>query len=207
MLIPASRLPSVLHAGRAAWYPLQRYCEVSVGLSRASLLLRGHVGLVEAFENAARALPFEETFRGLEIVAHRARRSGRNTELALTVDRPGGVDLEFCGRIASRLNDLLEAEPDPYTLEVESAGIDRPLVQPSDYERFRDQNVLIKTTLPIESEYSHRGKLLGVRGNAVILGQKKGELPIPLEMVKSANVEYDYRADLKRAKQERREKR
>ncbi|GAC1547722.1 MAG: ribosome maturation factor RimP [Vulcanimicrobiaceae bacterium] len=165
------------------------------------------MGLVEAFENAARALPFEDGFQGLEIVAQRARRSGRSTALALTVDRPGGVDLETCGRVAARLNDLLEAEPEPYTLEVESAGIDRPLVQPGDYERFRDQNVLVKTTLPIASEYAHRGKLLGIRGNAIVLAQKQGELPIPLEMVKSANVEYDYRADLRRAKRERREQR
>lgn len=171
------------------------------------VVVRGHVGLVEAFENAARALPFEEEFSGLEIVAHRARRSGRSTELALTVDRPGGVDLAFCGRIAARLSDVLESETDDYTLEVESAGIDRPLVAPADYDRFKDRDVVIKTTLPIQSEYTHRGKLLGLRGNAIVLGQKKGELPIPLEMVKSANIEYDYRADLRRAKQEKREKR
>ena len=46
-----------------------------------------------------------------------------------------------------------------------------------------------------------------MRGNAVILATKSGELPIPFEMVKSANIEYDYRADLRRAKRERREKR
>jgi len=163
------------------------------------------VGLVEAFESAARALPFEDGFQGLEIVAQRARRSGRSTELALTVDRPGGVDLETCGRIAARLGDLLEAQPAQYTLEVQSAGIDRPLVAPSDFERYRDRNVMVKTTLPIASEYTHRGLLLGIRGNAIVLAQKQGELPIPLEMVKSANVEYDYRADLRRAKREKRE--
>jgi len=163
------------------------------------------VSLVEAFESAARALPFEEEFRDVEIVAHRARRSGRSAQLSLTVDKPGGVDLETCGRIAARLNALLNAEADPYTLEVESVGIDRPLLRPEDYERFRDRDVLVKTTLPIESEYTHRGKLLGVRDNAVILERRKGELPIPLEMVKSANVEYDFRADLRRAKKEKRE--
>ncbi len=187
-----------------------RYATVvprSVGVVPRFVYVRGPVTLADAFESAARGLPLEEAFREVEIVAHKAKRVGRNTELSLTVDRPGGVDLELCGRIAARLNDLLENEPDAYTLEVESAGIDRPLVSPGDFERFRDQNVLVKTTLPIKSEYTHRGKLLGVRGNAIVLAQKTGELPIPLEMVKSANVEYDYRADLKRAKNERREKR
>ena len=41
----------------------------------------------------------------------------------------------------------------------------------------------------------------------MILETAGGEFPIPLEMLKSANVEYDYRADLRREKRERREKR
>jgi len=165
------------------------------------------LNLTEAFENAARALPFQEEFREIEIVAQRARTSGRSTELSLTVDRPGGVDLALCERIAVQINAALETQTAAYTLEVESAGIDRPLVSPADYERFRDSDVLVTTTLPIASEYTHRGKLLGMRGNAVILATKSGELRVPYEMVKSAHIEYDFRADLRRAKQERREKR
>lgn len=103
------------------------------------VIVRGPVTLVEAFEEAARALPFEDAFREIEIVAQRAKRVGRSTALGLTVDRPGGVDLELCGRIAARLSDALADEPEEYTLEVESAGIDRPLLLPNDYERFRDQ--------------------------------------------------------------------
>jgi ribosome maturation factor RimP len=166
------------------------------------------VGLVEAFESAANALPFEAEFRDVEIVSHRARRQGRSVELSLTVDRPGSpVDLAFCERVAARLNAVLETETDPYTLEVESAGLERPLVRPADYERFRDRTVIVTTTLPIEHEYTHRGTLRGVRGNAVIIERKSGEFPIPLELVKSAKIEYDFRADLQRAKRERREKR
>lgn len=128
--------------------------------------------------------------------------------MSLTVDRSGtAVDLAFCERVAARLNAALDAETDPYTLEVESAGLERPLLKPADYERFRDRNVVVTTSLAIASEYTHRGKLLGVRGNAVILARETGELPIPLEVVKAARIEYDYRADLKRAKRERREKR
>ena len=77
------------------------------------------MGLVEAFESAASALPFEEEFRDVEIVSQRARRQGRSVELSLTVDRQGSaVDLAFCERVAARLNAALEAETDPYTLEV-----------------------------------------------------------------------------------------
>ena len=165
------------------------------------------MALVETFQDAASALKNEPEFRDVEIVAHRARRSGRSVELSLTVDRAGGVDLGLCERIAARINRALEAETEAYTLEVESAGLDRPLVLPADYERYRETNVVVTTTLAIASEYTHRGRLLGLRDNAVVLATKAGELPIPLELVKSANVEYDYRSDLRRDKKERREKR
>jgi ribosome maturation factor RimP len=167
----------------------------------------GRRSLEAAFERAALGLPHEAEFREVEIVAHRAQRHGRTSELVLTVDRAGGVDLTLCERIAARLNALLQGEPEAYTLEVESPGLDRRLGRPADFERFRGENVRIFTTLPIESRRTHRGKLLGVRGNAVILETADGEFPIPLEMLKSANIEYDYRADLRREKRERREKR
>ena len=70
---------------------------------------------------------------------------GGSTAFGLTIDRPGGADLDLCERIAARLNATLEACGAPYTLEVESAGLERPLVRPADYTRFagrraRDRN-------------------------------------------------------------------
>ncbi|MDQ2858360.1 MAG: hypothetical protein M3R53_06870 [Candidatus Eremiobacteraeota bacterium] len=165
------------------------------------------MGLVDTFEAAVCEIPAQADFRDIEIVARRARRSGRSVEFALTLDRPGGMDMGLCERVAAYLNAALDAETDPYTLEVESAGIDRPLLHPSDYERFRERDVVVTTSLPLEHEYTHHGKLLGIRGNAVVLGRTSGELSIPLDAVKTANIEYDYRADLRRAKRERREKR
>lgn len=140
----------------------------------------------------------------VEIVAVRARRAGRSTALAVIVDTPTGVDLALCERIAGRINAALDARPEPYTLEVESPGLDRPLLRPADYERFRGHPVRLLTTLPVNGAKTHRGTLAGLRGNAVILATPAGELPLPLEMVKSANLDVDIRADLRREKRERR---
>jgi ribosome maturation factor RimP len=155
----------------------------------------------DAFERVVHALPHQPEFREVEIVGTSAHRHGRQTTLHVTVDREGGVDIATCERIASRINTALEAFPDPYTLEVESAGLNRPLTKPSDYDRFSGRDVKIVTTLAIENAKTHRGVLDGVRGNNVILTRDKGELPIPIAVIKSANLEYDVRADLQRAKQ------
>ena len=52
------------------------------------------------------------------------------------IDRPDGVDLALCEKIAGRLNAALRERDDLYTLQVESAGLDRPLVHEHDFERF-----------------------------------------------------------------------
>jgi ribosome maturation factor RimP len=142
--------------------------------------------------------------QNVEIVAVRAHRAGRATALVLVVDTPSGVDLALCERIAGRIGLALDDQPEPYTLEVESPGLDRPLLRPADYERFRGQAVRVLTTIPVKGAKTHRGRLAGLRGNAVILATPAGELPLPLEMVKSANLDVDIRADLTREKRERR---
>ena len=122
----------------------------------------------------------------------------------MVIDAPSGVDLALCERIAARINGALDERPEPYTLEVESPGLDRPLVRPADYERFVGQNVRVLTTLAVNGAKTHRGKLAGLRGTAVILVTPDGELPLPLEMIKAANLDVDIRADLARGKRERR---
>ncbi|MBV8433452.1 MAG: hypothetical protein JO029_04125, partial [Candidatus Eremiobacteraeota bacterium] len=140
---------------------------------------------------------------GVEILAHRARPARGAIEFRVTIDRAGGVDVRLCERIASRLNAQLETIDAPYTLEVESAGLERPLVRPADYERFRGSRVRVVTNLTVNGGKTHRGVLRGLRGEAVILETERGELPLPLATIKSANLEYDPRADLQRDKRER----
>lgn len=157
----------------------------------------------EAFERVVHALPHQPEFRDVEIVSTAAHKHRSDTALHVTVDKEGGVDVSTCERIAARINAALDAFPDPYTLEIESAGLNRPLTKPGDYERFSGRNVKIVTTLVIESAKTHRGVLGGVRGTNVILTREGKELPIPLAVIKSANLEYDVRADLQRAKREK----
>jgi len=164
--------------------------------------------LGEAFERVVHAIPHEPAFRAIEIVTSTVR-PGRTTALTVMVDRDGGVDIATCERIAARINAALDAFPDEYTLEVSSAGVDRPLVKPSDYDRFDGRNAKVVTTLPIGNAKTHRGVLGGLRGTNLILrtGAKgETEVPIPIAAIKSANLEYDIRADLQRAKREKQSK-
>lgn len=213
---PGGRLPgsSGRQAGPARCAPAAFWCIVCAGARRQarfrlvggqSIIERvGNGGLVETFERIAAELGQDAALHGIEVVKTSAHRRHGETELRLVIDKPGGVDVATCERISHKVNAALDGFADPYTLSVESVGLERPLARPSDYERFIGSNVKLKTDITIRGAKTHRGRLLGLRGTNVVLAQTEGELPVPLALIKHANLEYDARADLKKEKRERR---
>jgi len=163
------------------------------------------VSLSESFARAASGLSGEPAFAGTEVVAFSSRRRDGALALSIVIDKPGGVDVQLCERISAYIRRSLgEDEGEPYTLAVESAGLDRPLHSLAEFERFAGSAVKIVTTLTINGAKTHRGTLRGAKGDVVLLEGPHGPLPIPHSTIKSANIEYDVRADLRRDKQERR---
>ncbi len=67
--------------------------------------------------------------------------------LRIYIDKEGGVDILDCEKVSRALSDLLD-EADPiegsYTLEVSSAGAERPLKRPGDFQRFMGSPVAVK---------------------------------------------------------------
>ncbi len=67
--------------------------------------------------------------------------------LRIYIDKEGGVDILDCEKVSRALSDMLD-EADPiegsYTLEVSSAGAERPLKRPGDFQRFMGSPVAVK---------------------------------------------------------------
>jgi ribosome maturation factor RimP len=84
--------------------------------------------------------------------------------------RPMRVD--DCAALSRSISAVLDVE-DPiattYTLEVSSPGIDRPLVQIADYERFAGFEARLELARPLEGRRRFRGRLLGTAGEVVRL--------------------------------------
>ena len=82
--------------------------------------------------------------------------------LRIFIDKTGGVNIDDCERISRRLDELLdEADPIPesYVFEVGSAGIERELKRPSDFEAFLGSEVEVKLYQPVDGKKSFIGKL------------------------------------------------
>ena len=84
--------------------------------------------------------------------------------LRVYIDKPGGVDILDCEQISRAVSDLLD-EADPiegsYTFEVSSAGAERPLKRPSDFERFMGSPVMVKLYKAQDGRKEFAGHLAG----------------------------------------------
>ena len=78
-------------------------------------------------------------------------REGSDYFLRLYIDKEGGVDISDCEAISRAVDPILD-EKDPisesYHFEVCSAGLERALKRPGDFERFMDSPVMIKLYRP-----------------------------------------------------------
>ena len=78
-------------------------------------------------------------------------REGSERFLRLYLDKEGGVDITDCEAISRAVDPILD-EKDPiegsYHFEVCSAGLERALKRPSDFERFMGSAIMVKLYRP-----------------------------------------------------------
>jgi ribosome maturation factor RimP len=82
--------------------------------------------------------------------------------LRVTVDRPGGIDLDAVSEATLVVSDALDTNdpiPGHYTLEVSSPGLERPLRTPAHFQRFVGSDVAVKTKADVDGERRVEGTL------------------------------------------------
>jgi ribosome maturation factor RimP len=76
---------------------------------------------------------------GLDLEDLDVQASGRRRRVSVVIDRDGGVDLDGIAAASRAVSDAVDASDamgdDPYTLEVTSPGVDRPLTLPRHWHR------------------------------------------------------------------------
>jgi ribosome maturation factor RimP len=97
---------------------------------------------------------------GLDLEAVRVSPAGRRRLLRLVVDADGGVGLdqiaEVSREVSGRLDDSGVMGDTPYTLEVSSPGIDRPLTEPRHWRRAVGRLVSVPLTASEDNGSSDR---------------------------------------------------
>jgi ribosome maturation factor RimP len=110
---------------------------------------------------------------GFELVELRITGGEGRQTLQILADKEGGITLDECVSISRELGPHFEVEDviqEAFVLEVSSPGIRRPLTKPQDFERFKDELVIVKTHSPIgiDGRKRFRGSSLGLNEEGAI---------------------------------------
>ncbi|WP_018132521.1 ribosome maturation factor RimP [Effusibacillus pohliae] len=132
---------------------------------------------------------------GLELVDVEYAKEGANWFLRIFIDKPGGVDIEDCGRVSEALSGKLdEVDPIPtsYFLEVSSPGAERPLKKPSDFVRAIGKQVHITTYEPVDGKKEFNGELVSYDGEWLVVAELqktvRKQCHIPLNKIAGARL-------------------
>ncbi len=99
--------------------------------------------------------------------------------LRIFIDKDGGVGIDDCERISRRLDPILdEADPipDSYVFEVGSAGAERELKRPGDFEQFMGSEVEVRLYQPVNGCKVYVGALSGYDNGRVTVTAGKNEV-------------------------------
>ena len=113
-------------------------------------------------------------------------REGGEWFLRLYIDKQGGVNINDCEAISREMDPILDRE-DPiegsYRFEVCSAGLERVLKRPSDFEAFLGSDILVKLYRPVNGMKEYPCVLKAYGDEGVTVEYRGSELTFPKAQV------------------------
>jgi ribosome maturation factor RimP len=144
---------------------------------RANGRTTGGRGPLPEAEDLARLLEPVVRAAGMDLESVRVSQAGRRRLLRLVVDADGGVALDQIADVSREVSARLDASDAmgeaPYTLEVSSPGVDRPLTEPRHWRRARGRLVsapLAAAARDFSGQTAAPGEPPAVRGRVVAAG-------------------------------------
>lgn len=138
---------------------------------------------------------------GMELIHVECLKMHTRWVFRLFLDKEDGVTLDDCTTISNQLGDILDIHDlsrGPYTLEVSSPGLDRPVSRDQDFVRFRGAKVKIKTHIKIDGVKNFQGRLVDFTnedGGKIVHVEVSGKIfKIPKDEIAKANLVSDEEA-------------
>lgn len=118
--------------------------------------------------------------------------AGRRRRIRLSIDKDGGVTLDECAEVSRLVDEALEASEElgeaPYTLEVSSPGVSRPLTLPRHWRRNLGRLVEVSR----RGEGPVTGRVRAVEDGEVMLDVDGERLRVVLADVAKARVQVEF---------------
>ncbi len=132
---------------------------------------------------------------GIEVVEVEVKGGGKNQFVRISIDKPEGVTHADCELISQQVGTILDVEdvvPGHYTLEVSSPGLERKLLKPADYERFRGKKAKVTLRQPVENQRHWEGTLSGFSDGIISLDANGRQIRFPFDQVEKANLKFEW---------------
>ena len=127
---------------------------------------------------------------GCEIVEVEFAKKYNGDNLTVFIDKPGGVTIEDCEAVHNAIDlPLDEADPTmgkPYTLNVSSPGVDRPIVTDKDYNRNIGEELEVKLFQAINKKKVFVGSLVKFDENTIVLDDNGTEIQLERKLISKA---------------------
>jgi len=130
---------------------------------------------------------------GLDLEAIELSKAGKRSVLRVAVDQDGGVTLDDVADATKKISELLDSSDvmgnTPYTLEVSSPGVGRPLTLPRHWRR--NQGKLVKVVL--SDGESIEGRITSSDDTEAILEIDAEQRSVAFAEVKRAKVQVEFK--------------
>lgn len=132
----------------------------------------------------------ESLGKDIEVVEVEFAKKYNGDNLTIFIDKPGGVTIEDCELVHNSVDEPLdELDPTggkPYTLNVSSPGIDRPIVTDKDYARNIGIELEIKLFEAINKKKILVGTLIAFNNDSIIVEINGENLEIERKKISKA---------------------
>lgn len=120
------------------------------------------------------------------------RSSQKHAHLKVFIARETGITVDHCSDVSHQISGVLDVEDPinvPYTLEVSSPGLDRPLMKIEHFERYVGSTIKVRLSWAVSDRKNFLGKLMSVNMDEIAMELDDGEaVVLPFNAVKRANL-------------------
>ena len=118
----------------------------------------------------------------------------RRALLRVFIDHPEGISHDDCSRVSHQLSGVFDVEDpigQPYTLEVSSPGIERPLLEVAHYRQYAGSKARVVCYAPVDGRKKFVGRIKSVSARTLILEIDGDCVDIPVDGIKRANLIFE----------------
>ncbi len=128
---------------------------------------------------------------GFELLGIEFHSAGKNSILRIYIDHENGIYVDNCAEVSHQVSAILDVE-DPisteYTLEVSSAGMERPLFKVEHYQQFIGEEVKLQLRMPITNRRKWKGVIKAAENDLITIEVEGREETFAMSNIQKANI-------------------